>query len=288
MSYEPRMRGTRSRRTIRKKQTTKENKNEYSQPQYYEHEEIDPQIIISNILNGIDHLGNQRFGLPPFTEHFQRWKKDVNRLITEFQTQFSTASDQQFRTAIDDTFTILNQAFTQRENLESAETNELTTLQQQLAKCELHISKLEHEHNKQTSDLRKKFEQKSGQLQNEINSLDRQRLGIIQKRVSFLQRILRRPEAQLEQSNNLIQSKKEKLREIETTLEQNLTKQREHDLANQKELLEEREILRNKIATFKENRIDDALEIRTNACKQLHQAIADAVERSEEHQTPKA
>ncbi len=113
MSYEPRMRGTRSRRTIRKKQTTKENKNEYSQPQYYEHEEIDPQIIISNILNGIDHLGNQRFGLPPFTEHFQRWKKDVNRLITEFQTQFSTASDQQFRTAIDDTFTILNQAFTQ-------------------------------------------------------------------------------------------------------------------------------------------------------------------------------
>jgi len=288
MSYEPRMRGTRSRRTIRKKQTTKENKNEYSQPQYYEHEEIDPQVIISNILNGIDHLGNQRFGLPPFTEHFQRWKKDVNRLITEFQTQFSTASDQQFRTAIDDTFTILNQAFTQRENLESTETNELTTLQQQLAKCELHISKLEHEHNKQTSDLRKKFEQKSGQLQNEINSLDRQRLGIIQKRVSFLQRILRRPEAQLEQSNNLIQSKKEKLREIETTLEQNLAKQRENDLANQKDLLEEREVLRNKIATFKENRTDDALEIRINACKQLHQAIADAVERSEKQRATQA
>jgi len=288
MSYEPRMRGTRSRRTIRKKQTTKENKNEYSRPQYYEHEEVDPQIIISNILNGIDHLGNQRFGLPPFTEHFQRWKKDVNRLITEFQTQFPTATDQQFRTAIDDTFTILNQAFTQRENLESAETNELTALQQQLAKCELHISKLEHEHNKQTSDLRKKFEQKSGQLQNEINSLDRQRLDIIQKRVSFLQRILRRPEAQLEESNNLIQLKKEKLREIETTLEQNLTKQREHDLANQKDLLEEREVLRNKIATFKENRTNDALEIRTNVCKQLHQAIADAVERSEKQQTPSA
>ncbi len=288
MSYEPRMRGTRSRRTIRKKQTSKENKNEYSQPPYYEHEEIDPQIIISNILNGIDHLGNQRFGLPPFTEHFQRWKKDVNGLITEFQTQFPTATDQQVRTAIDDTLTLLDQAFAQRENLESSETNELTALQQQLAKCELRISKLEHEHNKQTSDLRKKFEQKSGQLQNEINSLDRQRLGIIQKRVSFLQRILRRPEAQLEESNNLIQSKREKLREIETTLEQNLTKQREHDLANQKELLEEREILRNKIATFKENRIDDALEIRTNACKQLHQAIADAVERSEEHQTPQA
>ena len=288
MSYEPRMRGTRSRRTIRKKQTTKENKNEFSQPQYYEHEEIDPQIIISNILNGIDHLGNQRFGLPPFNEHFQRWRKDVSRLITEFQTQFPNAADQQFRSAIDDTLTSLNQAFTQRENLESAEINELTALQQQLAKCELRISKLEHEHNKQTSDLRKKCEQKSGQLQNEINSLDRQRLGIIQKRVSFLQRILRRPEAQLEESNNLIQSKKEKLRELETTLEQNLTKQREHDLANQKDLLEEREVLRNKIATFKENRTNDALEIRTNACKQLHQAIADAVERSEKQQTSQA
>ncbi|MGO9643903.1 MAG: hypothetical protein ACLPY5_04050 [Candidatus Bathyarchaeia archaeon] len=288
MSYEPRMRGTRFRRTIRKKQTTKENKNEYPQSQYYEHEEIDPQIIISNILNGIDHLGNQRFGLPPFNEHFQRWRKDVNRLITEFQTQFPNATDQQFRSAIDNTLTILNQAFTQRENLESAETNELTALQQQLAKCELRISKLEHEHNKQTSELRKKFEQKSDQLQDEIDSLDRQRLSIIRKRVSFLQRILRRPEAQLEESNNLIQSKKEKLREVEITLEQNLTKKREQDHANQKDLLEEREALRNKIATFKENRTNDALEIRINVCKQIHQAIADALERTEKQQTPQA
>ena len=288
MSYEPRMRGTRSRRTIRKKQTTKENKNEFSQPRYYEHEQIDPQIIISNILNGIDHLGNQRFGLPPFNEHFQRWRKDVSRLITEFQTQFPNAADQQFRSAIDDTLTSLNQAFTQRENLESAEINELTALQQQLAKCELSISKLEHEHNKQTSELRKKFEQKSDRLQDEIDSLDRQRLSIIRKRVSFLQRILRRPEAQLEESTNLIQSKKEKLQEAATTLEQNLTKQREHDLANQKDLLEEREAFRNKIAAFKENRTDDALEIRTNVCKQLHQAIADAVERAEKEQTSQA
>jgi DNA repair exonuclease SbcCD ATPase subunit len=286
MSYEPRMRGTRSRRAIRKKQTAKENKNEFPQPHYYEDEEVDPQIIISNILNGIDHLGNQRFGLPPFNEHFQRWRKDVSRLTTEFQTQFPNAADQQFHSAVDGALTSLNQAFTQRANLESAEINELTALQQQLTKCELSISKLEHEHNKQTSELRKKFEQKSGQLQDEIDSLDRQRLSIIRKRVSFLQRILRRPEAQLEESNNLIQSKKEKLREVETTLKQNLSRQREHDLANQKDLLEEREALRNKIATFKENRTDDALEIRTNVCKQLHQAIADAVERAEKQQTP--
>jgi len=288
MSYEPRMRGTRSRRTTRKKQTAKENTNEYPQPQYYEHEEIDPQLIISNILNGIDHLGNQRFGLPPFNEHFQRWKKDVDRLISEFQLQFPNATDQQFHTAIANTLTTLNQAFSQRENLESTETNELTALQQQLAKCELRISKLEHEHNKQTSELRKKFEQKSDQLQDEIDSLDRKRLSIIRKRVSFLQRILRRPEAQLEESNSLIQSKKEKLREVETTLQRNLTKQREQDLANRKDLLEEREALRNKIATFKENRIDDALEIRINACKQIHQAIADALERTEKQQTPQA
>lgn len=285
MSYEPRMRGTRSRRTIRKKQTTKENKNEFPQPQYSEHEEIDPKLLISNVLNAIDHLGNQRFGLPPFTEHFQRWRKDVNRLITEFQTQFPNATDQQFRSAIDAIFTLLNQALTQRENLENAETNELTVLQQQLAKCELFISKLEHEHNKQTSELRKQFEQKSDQLKDQIDALDRQRLSIIRKRVSFLQRILRRPEAQLEESNTQIQSKQEKLREVETTLEQNLSKQREHDLANQKDLLEERETLRNKIAEFKETRTDDALEIRADICKQLHNAITNAVERAEKQQT---
>jgi len=285
MSYEPRMRGTRSRRTVRKKQTAaKENKYEYRQLQY-QNEKTDPEIIISNILNAIDHLGNQRFGLPPFNEHFQRWRKDVNRLITEFQTQFPNVTDEQFHSTMQNEFTMLDQAFAERENLENTENNEFTGLQQQLAKCELRLSTLEHEHNKQTGELRRKFEHKSSRLKDEIDSLDRQRLGLIRKRASLLQRILRRPEAQLQESDNLIQTKKEKLRETEATLQQNLTKQREQDLANKKELLAQRENLREQIAAFKESKTNDALEIRVNVCRQLHKAIADAVERVKIQQT---
>ena len=286
MSYEPRMRGTRSRRIIRKKQTSKENKTEYAREQYYEHEEKDPQVLITNILNSIDHLGKQRFGLPPFNEHFQRWSKDVNALIREFQTRFPTAADDQFHATVDNALSTLYHAFTQRENTENAEISELTTLQQRLAKCELEISRLEHEHNKQIYQLRKKFEQKSSRLHDEIDSLDRQRVSLIRKRVSLLQRILRRPEAQLEESNTMIQSKRKKLHEEETNLEQSLTKQRQQDLESRKDLLGERESLRNKIAEFKNTTADDAIEVRINVCNQLHEALADAFERIRKQQPP--
>jgi len=281
------MRGTRSRQIARKKQG-RESRDDRHQTGYYEREETDLKTVASNILNAIDHLGNQRFGLPPFTEHFQRWSKDVNTLITEFETQFPSAADQQFRIAIESARAALTQAFSNREELETKEMREIAHLQQQLARCELQLSKIDQENNKQTSELRKQYGRSSDKLHAEIVSLDKERLNILQKRVGILQRIFRRPEAKLEQSNTLIQSKKVQLREDETKLEQSLTKQREQHFANQKELLEEHQNIKSKLAGIKEKSIDDALEIRVETCKQIHQAIMDAIQRTDKQQTTTA
>ena len=162
---------------------------------------------------------------------------------------------------------------------------EIAHLQQQLARCELQLSKIDQENNKQTSELRKQYGRSSDKLHAEIVSLDKERLNILQKRVGILQRIFRRPEAKLEQSNTLIQSKKAQLREDETKLEQSLTVQREQHFSNQKELLEEHENIKSKLAGIKENSIDDALEIRAEICKQIHQAIKDAIQRTDKQQT---
>ncbi|HXY82846.1 MAG TPA: hypothetical protein VEH56_03935 [Candidatus Saccharimonadales bacterium] len=285
MSHEPRMRGTRFRQIARKKQGLRESRADRHQTGYYEREETDLKTVASNILNAIDHLGNQRFGLPPFTEHFQRWSKDVNTLITEFETQFPNAADQQFHTAIESARPALTQAFSNREELEAKEMKEIAHLQQQLARCELQLSKIDQENNKQTSELRKQYGRSSDKLHAEIVSLDKERLNILQKRAGILQRIFRRPEAKLEQSNTLIQSKKAQLREDETKLEQSLTVQREQHFSNQKELLEEHENIKSKLAGIKENSIDDALEIRAEICKRIHQAIVDAIQRTDKQQT---
>ncbi len=289
MSYEPRMRGTRFRRTTRRKQTSRERKAEDEGTTDYGQwleEQVDPTTVMNNILNGIDHLGAQRFGLPPFNEHFQRWLKDINALLTEFETQFPHVIDPSYRTSVQASLLSLKDAFNKRIDVEAVETRELTKLQQDLSKCELERSRLEHEYNTQAAELRRQFARNKEELRAEISSLDKERMNLIKKRSGLLQRLLRRPELRLEQSGSLIQSKKSKLKESEVTLEQSLQKRRNDFLASRKRIMEEYEAFRSKLTSSRENRVDDAVEVRKIICDQIHRAIVGATGRAEKHSPP--
>jgi small-conductance mechanosensitive channel len=283
------MRGTRSRRLTRKKQTAKPSKAEHEYQSYYVHnlaEETDPTAILSNILNGIDHLGAQRFGLPPFDEHFRRWSKDITALVTEFESKFPHAADAAYHTTVQTSLSSLQDAFGKRVELETAESKEVAKLQQEHAKCEFERTRLEHEYNSQVAELRRQFGKTKEQLRVEINSLDRERMQLLRKRSSLLQRLLRRPEQKLEQSSSLIQSKRSRLKESQVSLEQSLQERRNDFLATRKKIMKESEVLKAKLDSFKCNLGDDAVEIRKSVCDQLHRAIVSATERAEGSSQP--
>ena len=82
MSYEPRTRGMRSRRTATKKPASKPNKGGEQKEVFYEENiPVNPQDVSSRVINALEHLGNQRFGMAPFAEHFQRWILDIESVL---------------------------------------------------------------------------------------------------------------------------------------------------------------------------------------------------------------
>lgn len=280
MTYEPRLRGSRFRRPRPKKSSSKEKTEERRASIFYqEPEQVDISQVSSNTLNALEHLGNQRFTLPPFSEHFQRWMKDVRVLLTEFETQLPEPVKQQYLENISKFLPSVEDALTKRVEEEKNTSMELSKLLQQLSATELDLSKLDHEYKTRTGEIRRQLEKSSDKLRKEIAFLDKQRLKILSKRASFLQRVFGRSGSRLEQSSNALESKKKALGASKETLQEELEKYRADHESRRKQLVTVQESLRARLAELRENTLDDAMEVRKQACQELQEAIRKAVER---------
>jgi len=52
--------------------------------------------VADRTLNRLSNLGNQRFGLPPFNEHFDRWLVNLRDVLSEFESSPAISVDDQF------------------------------------------------------------------------------------------------------------------------------------------------------------------------------------------------
>ena len=163
MGSEPRMRGRRFLRPASKKSSRKvrEPTNSHS---YVTTEDEDPTQVTIGVLNAIDHLGNQRFALPPFADHFQRWFKDLQSLLSEFQTKIPQAVNENLRKEITENMNDIRNILTERTKVENIQSNESTKLQQQLARCDAELSQLEHAYRIQTQEARRQYEKSSQKI----------------------------------------------------------------------------------------------------------------------------
>lgn len=287
MGFEPRMRGRRFRRPTTKKLSSKEKREERETSAFYqEREPVDPLQVSSRTSNVLEHLGNQRFALPPFSEHFQRWMKDVRVILAEFETDLPTAADQAYHETVDKTLTNVQDAFGKRVDAEKGISEETSTLQQELTACEGELSKLEHEYRTRTHEVRRGYERSAGKLRGEMDSLDRKRSKLLQKGPTLLERIFRRPDTKFEESTSAMQSKRAALGNKKATLNLDLGNLRNEYESKSKQLTDHIEALRAKLAETRSNTLDDALEVRRLGCRELRQVVAEAVGRLPRQQPP--
>jgi len=173
------MRGRRFLRPVSKKsKRVREPNNVISYPMT---EAADPSHVTSNVLNALDHLGNQRFMLPPFSDHYERWLKDLHSLLDEFERQVPQVVDANLRLEVAESMSEVRRTLEERIKLENAQSNESTKLQQQLARSDVELSQLENAHRTQTQDLRKEYERTSRRIRDQINQLDKRRTQILRK-----------------------------------------------------------------------------------------------------------
>jgi chromosome segregation ATPase len=275
------MRGPRFGRPPAKKASAREKKEKRGTLVFYqEPERVDPAEVYSKTLNAIEHLGNQRFALPPFSEHFDRWMKDVRAVLTEFETSLPAAIDPQYRTGVEQSLSKVQEVLTRSIEEEKNSSTETANLQQQIAAVERQISSLEQDYKKRIREVRKKYEASVERLRTEIDSLDKQRLRILRKKTSFLRRLFGKSESELEEkTTSTLHKKRAALDEGKGRLKQELEKDRTEYENNRKHLVDELEALRAKHANLRGNTLDDAVEARRLACQELHKVVGQAVAR---------
>ena len=283
MSSVPRMRGRRFLRPALKKSSRKEREpsNAASCPTT---EVADPSHVTSSVLNAIDHLGNQRFVLPPFADHFERWLKDLHSLLNEFETQAPQAVDESLRKEITESMREIHLTLAERTKVESTQSHESNELQQQLARCDAELSQLEHTHRMQTQELRKKYEKSSQEIREEIDQLDRRRIEILRKNANIFRRIFRKSDNSIAGTSIALDFRRTRLKDSEQKLQNELQKRQEDYVANRQKLITEIDSLRRKIREATETAGYDALKERREVCQRIHTAITSATQRTQRNE----
>jgi len=271
MSFEPRMRGKRFLRPAAKK--AKRSKEPTPSYDYTRKDEDDSIQVATNILNAVDHLGKQRFILPPFSEHLQRWLTDLQSLVNEFKDRIPEAVDTQFQTETQEILLNLRGSFSKQAEIEISASDERTKLQQELTGLELELSKLEKTYRSKLHEIRLNHHRSNQKLRGEIASLDVKRLQILRKKPTIIQKIMRKSKSGLEGASAQLELRKTKLSNGHQTFEQTLHDHRNEYAKNRQKLLTSIDSLRQKIEAYRKNVEDDALEVRTQACLQIHSAI---------------
>jgi chromosome segregation ATPase len=286
MSHEPRMRGSRFRRSAAKKSSKEKREDSYTQFTYHEAEAVDPVQVSSKALNAVQHLGNQRFALPPFSEHFQRWMKDLGAVLTEFATKLPEVTDQEYKERVAKALAHLQENFSKRIEAEQNTSEEVSKLQSNMNQREMAITRLGNEQKAHSRETRRKFEKSQEKLRDEINSLDRKRLKMLRKKSGFLQRILHRSESRIEESTQALETTKRALGSRKEVFEQELEKSKAEHQRELEHLKAEAYELRKELEEAKGNKVDDALDIRQITCQDLHQAIEQAMVRFDQKKVP--
>ncbi len=280
MGYQPRMRGTRFRRPATKKLSTKEKRREQKESIFYQEPiPVDPQEISSRASNALEHLGGQRFALPPFSEHFQRWVKDVRSTLADFETEVPGAADKTYQESLEKILKSVEDALGKRIQIETGIYEEESKLQQELNTCELELSKLEHEYKAQAQEVRKRYERGAEKLLREIDSLGKERSDLLRKTPTLIERIFHRPNTRVEKSTNALQLKKNDLGNKKALLKHDLDNLRADYAIKRKKLTEHQEKLRTKLMQLRQATLDDALDIRKQASQEVRQVMAEAINR---------
>ena len=286
MSYEPRSRGMRPRRITSKKPASKEKReSEETQFAYQEIVPVNTEEISARAVNALDHLGNQRFGMPPFSEHFRRWIVDIESVIGDFKSSLPGTVSGNFDKTVAQLMSNIRNELETRIKTEEDQSSNVTETLKELADNERAIAELDSKQRIKVHEAKRATEKSVKKLRGEIDALDAERLRLLRQKPTFLERLFGGSKTKVQSSSQSIHSKQNDLTSKEESLKEHIDALKSDNAEKRKPLTVRQAELRQKLAELRSTTMDDALELRKGACEQLHQLISTAVANRTAEQT---
>ena len=247
----------------------------------YPEEQNAPSIeeVVSRILNSLRNLGNQKFALAPFYEHFNRWLMNMQTVLTDFESSQTVAVDDQFREERSKIFSYIESALIDKRLKEESREESI----RRIPSSKNILSQMEQEHITKAKEITDRKGHTIKPLMDKVDVLQRELDGIRRMRTGFLRGISNKAKALKEEEATirLTSAKKELEEAVRSYATEEMSFREEYEHRKQ-------EILKQIANDQKEiERLDSALQVdgsaeaRRISCENLADAIKALLKRIE-------
>jgi hypothetical protein len=277
MGYRPQARTARDfvRRSEKAKQKKSDKERASSSQVFSEERVLTSREVFDRTLNTLNHLGNQRFPIAPFYEHFDRWLLNLRTVLSEFESNPLISVDEQFAKQYSQVLSDIEQALKERREKEVSHEEEIRRINRNLQDARNLLARTEHEHavkEKEIADRKKRaIKPPVGKAKKPRKEQNR----IVPSGTSFLRGLFRKAQPQKEtETTQIPASAKREVSRIEQSFADEQKKLQDEYDRREQSILEKVANHQKEIEDLEaKTSIDDAVNLRREACEALVDAV---------------
>jgi hypothetical protein len=284
MGFQPRARTPRDfgRRPGRSKSKTKPGKHGTG-TEYRLEEEHTPTFaeLVDRTLNSLSRLGNQRFAVGPFYEHYDRWMLSVRSVLSDFEASSTGLVDDNFKQECTRVLSEIESTLNDRRAKEVSNDETIRKLDRSLLESKSILAQTDREDTAKISEVAAQREQAIKPVASNLGRLRQELVRIGRMRAGFLREISKKAKAQkTSEATQKLDTTKRELVAIEQSFAAEQRKLQQEHGRRRRQILKQIADYEKELENLEHGtKADDAMDARHTACDALVNAVNSLVQR---------
>jgi len=239
--------------------------------------------IVDRTLNSLSRLGNQRFAVAPFHEHYDRWLLSVRNVISDLEASSAVTVDDHFKDECSRVLSDIELILKDRRAKEVSNDEAARFVNRNLLDTKSLLAQTEREYAVKMNGIAAKREDAIKPVATNLGRLRQELSRISRMRAGFLRGISKKAKAQkTTEATQKLDTTKRKLATIEQSFATEQKKlQGEHE-RRRRQILEQIANYQKEIEKFgSEPKVDDALDVRHATCDALVNVVNSLLQRTQ-------
>ncbi len=237
--------------------------------------------IVDRTLNSLSRLGNQRFAVAPFHEHYDRWLLSVRNVISELIASPVVTVDDHFKDECSRVLSDIELTLKDRRAKEASNDEMARFVNRNVLNAKSLLAQTEREYAVKMNEIAAKREDAIKPVATNLGRLRQELSRISRMRAGFLRGISKKVKAQkTTEATQKLDTTKRKLATIEQSFATEQKKRQVEHERRRRQILEQIANYQKEIANLDSGpKVDDALDVRHATCDALVNAVNSLLQR---------
>jgi hypothetical protein len=231
--------------------------------------------IADRTLNSLSRLGNQRFAVAPFHEHYDRWLLSVRNVLSEFEASPAVTVDDHFKDECSRALADIELALKDRQAREVSNDEAIRRVNRSILDAKSLLAQTEREYAVKMNEVAAKREHAIKPVATNLQRIRQELNRVVRMRAGFLRGISKKAKAQkTSEATQKLDHTKRELATIEQSFAIEQKKLRDEHQRRKRQILQQIANYQKEIENLEGGiQIDDALDTRRAACDALINAV---------------